>query len=225
LVQQVLLLVGVLVPSVILHEVAHGALALPFLLLLFVSGIALVVAGVWLLVFNADVLLWLVVGAFGRIKGLPPVLKTAVKYPTQNLFRTGMTLAMFMLVVFTLVTGTTISGSFVNAWDDVETFGGGFDVRAEAAPATPITDVGAAVKRAGGLDATAVPVAAGQSVVAIEARQEGTSRPFEPYAVTGLDREFLSHTTFGLGAMANGYASAAEVWRAVEQRPNLAVVD
>ena len=36
----------------------------------FVSGIALVVAGVWLVVFNADVLLWLV-GAFGRIKGLP----------------------------------------------------------------------------------------------------------------------------------------------------------
>ena len=68
----------------------------------FVSGIAIVVAGVWLVVFNADVLLWLVVAAFGRIRGLPPVLKTAVKYPTQSLFRTGMTLAMFMLVVFTL---------------------------------------------------------------------------------------------------------------------------
>lgn len=35
----------------------------------FVSGIALVVAGVWLVVFNADVILWLVVGAFGRIRG------------------------------------------------------------------------------------------------------------------------------------------------------------
>src|SRR5215203_1784585 len=64
----------------------------------FVSGIALVVAGVWLVVFNADVVLRVVVALFGRVKGLPPVLKTAVKYPTQSLFRTGMTLAMFMLV-------------------------------------------------------------------------------------------------------------------------------
>jgi putative ABC transport system permease protein len=68
----------------------------------FVSGIAIVVAGVWLVIFNADLLLRIVVAAFGRIRGLPPVLKTAVKYPTQSLFRTGMTLAMFMLVVFTL---------------------------------------------------------------------------------------------------------------------------
>src|SRR3712207_9457727 len=63
----------------------------------FVSGIALVVAGVWLVVFNADVVLWLVVALFGSIRGLPPVLQTAVKYPTHSLFRTGMTLAMFML--------------------------------------------------------------------------------------------------------------------------------
>jgi ABC-type lipoprotein release transport system permease subunit len=68
----------------------------------FVSGIAIVVAGVWIVIFNADALLWVVVAIFGRIRGLPPVLKTAVKYPTQSLFRTGMTLAMFMLVVFTL---------------------------------------------------------------------------------------------------------------------------
>src|SRR5215218_6313994 len=58
----------------------------------FVSGIAIVVAGVWLVVFNADVLLWLVVGALGWMRGMPPVLKTAVKYSTQSLFRTGMTL-------------------------------------------------------------------------------------------------------------------------------------
>ena len=37
----------------------------------FVSGIALVVAGVWLVIFNADVILWVVVALFGRIRGLP----------------------------------------------------------------------------------------------------------------------------------------------------------
>jgi len=34
----------------------------------FVSGIAIVVAGVWLVVFNADILLWVVVATFGRLR-------------------------------------------------------------------------------------------------------------------------------------------------------------
>ena len=41
----------------------------------------------------------------------------------------------------------------------------------------------------------------------------------------GLDRSFLEHTTFGLGATARGYSSAREVWDAMAQRPGLAVVD
>ncbi|MBD0349488.1 MAG: FtsX-like permease family protein, partial [Thermoleophilia bacterium] len=189
------------------------------------GGLLIVVGATWAIMHNADLLLGVVGATAGRIRALAPVVRLSMAYPLRNLFRSGVTLAMFMLVVFTLVCGTTISGSFVKAWDDAETFGGGFDVRAQAAPATPIADVGAAVSRAENLDTTAVPVAAGQSVLAVEARQAGTNQPFEPYAVTGLDDEFLSHTTFGLGAIANGYGSAADVWRALRKRPNLAVVD
>jgi putative ABC transport system permease protein len=189
------------------------------------GGLLIVVGATWAIMHNADLLLGMVGATAGRIRALAPVVRLSMAYPLRNLFRTGVTLAMFMLVVFTLVTGTTISGSFVEAWDDAETFGGGFDIRAESAPATPIAEVGAAVKRAEGLDAKAIPVTAGQSVLPVQARQDGTHRPFEPYAVTGLDSEFLSHTTFGLGAIANGYASAEDVWRAVRERPNLAVVD
>ncbi|CAA9521306.1 MAG: hypothetical protein AVDCRST_MAG05-3630, partial [uncultured Rubrobacteraceae bacterium] len=69
----------------------------------FISGIMIVIGAVWVLIYNADILLAGIVAVFGRIKGLPPVLKTAVKYPMQSRFRTGMTLAMFSLVVFTIV--------------------------------------------------------------------------------------------------------------------------
>ncbi|WP_228282558.1 FtsX-like permease family protein [Rubrobacter tropicus] len=101
----------------------------------FVSGIALVVAGVWLVVFNVDVILWLVVGAFGRIRGLPPVLKTAVKYPTQSLFRTGMTLAMFMLVVFTLTAMNFVQAAMGAAFGMRRSSPAG--TRSRATPATP----------------------------------------------------------------------------------------
>ncbi|MEJ7870702.1 MAG: ABC transporter permease, partial [Rubrobacteraceae bacterium] len=125
----------------------------------FVSGIAIVVAGVWLVVFNADALLWLVVATFGRIRGLPPVLKTAVKYPTQNLFRTGMTLAMFMLVVFTLTAMNFIQAAMSAAFEDTQELSGGYEVQANAGYAAPIPDMDAALEDAGGLekgDVTAV---------------------------------------------------------------------
>ena len=58
-----------------------------------------------------------------------------------------------------------------------------------------------------------------------ETRQAGTGRDFESYAVTGLDDAFLSTTTYGFAAIADGYGSAADVWRALREQPGLAVVD
>jgi putative ABC transport system permease protein len=146
-------------------------------------------------------------------------------YPLADRFRTGTTLAMFTLVVFTLVTGVASNGSFIAAMDDTETFGGGFDVRASTGGATPIRDVAGAVDASPGLDPAHYEAASAQSFLPIEATQEGTGRPFEDYLVRGLDRAFLENTTFGLGAIARGYDSAEEVWQAVERSPGLAVVD
>src|SRR5215211_2657168 len=99
-----------------------------------VSGLMVVIGATWVLMHNADVLLGAVMAVFGRIRALAPVLKLAMAYPLRSRFRTGVTLAMFTLVVFTVVVGATASGSFLRALDDTNEFGGGFDVRAEVAP-------------------------------------------------------------------------------------------
>jgi putative ABC transport system permease protein len=189
------------------------------------GGLMIVVGATWIIVYNAPLLLGGLTWLFGRIKSLAPVLKLSIAYPLRSVFRTGVTLAMFMLVVFTLVCGTTISGSFLNAWNDVSVFGGGFDVRGQSSPMSPIANVGAAVKRAPGIKAGDVRVAAAQSTVALDARQVGTSRPFAAYPVSGLDDAFLSHTTYGFAAVAKGYTSGPQVWKALRTQPNLAVVD
>ena len=90
----------------------------------------IVIGATWTIMYNADVLLGALAARFGRIKSLAPVLRMSIAYPLRSLFRTGVTLAMFTLVVFTLVVGATTTGSFVNAFNDVDAFGGGFDVRA-----------------------------------------------------------------------------------------------
>jgi putative ABC transport system permease protein len=189
------------------------------------GGIFAVLGSAWTLIFNADVLLGGLTATLGRIRSLTPILRMAIAYPLRNRFRTGVTLAMFTLVVFTLVVGAVISGSFISVANNFEQFGGGFDVRAQAAPTNPIVDMKGAIVRAPGLDPAQFTVVSEQSFLAAEARQVGYPDGFEDYGLRGLDDAFLRHTTFGLAAKARGYDSAAAVWHAMADRPGLAVVD
>ncbi|OFW74969.1 MAG: hypothetical protein A2Y55_08160 [Actinobacteria bacterium RBG_16_68_12] len=204
-------------------ESIFGTLAMDFSTWI-VAGLMIVIGTVWVIVFNADLLLGAVMRVFGRIRGLAPVLRMSMAYPLRARFRTGTTLAMFTLVVFTLVTGSVSNGSFVKSID-VDDFGGGFQVRAGTVGAAPVDDMATALQSARGIRSEDITYVGSQSVLAVEAKQLGTGRGFESYLVRGLDPSFLEHTTFGLGGIARAYGSAREVWEAVRDRPGLAVVD
>jgi putative ABC transport system permease protein len=189
----------------------------------FVSGIALVVAGVWLVIFNADVILWVVVALFGRIKGLPPVLKTAVKYPTQSLFRTGMTLAMFMLVVFTLTAMNFIQAAMGAAFGDTQELSGGYEIRADAGYADPIPDMNAALEGAKGL--TSDIEAVGQvSNLPAEVKQKGTDREPGSIYVQGVDEGYSKSVGYDFQSTATGYGSDRDVWDALKTEQDVAVI-
>jgi putative ABC transport system permease protein len=190
-----------------------------------VSGLMTVIGAVWVMVFNADLIMGVANVALRRGGSLAPVVRMAMTYPLRARFRTGATLAMFTLVVFTLVTGVSSSGSFTAAFDNVDEFGGGFQVRAGTSAAAPIKDMPAALRRTPGVRAADFPIVGSQSLLSVEARQSGTPAPAESYMARGLDRTFLEHTTFGLGAAARGFGSARAVWNALATRPGLAVVD
>jgi putative ABC transport system permease protein len=189
------------------------------------SGLAIVVGASWALMYNADAVSGALTATLGRNRRLAPVIKLSLAYSLASRFRTGVTLAMFTLVVFTLVTGAVITGSFVSGTNDMGTFGGGFDVRATTAPASPVGDLRTALERAPGVRADDVTMVSNQSVLPIKARQIGTSAKPEPYLVHGADGAFLSHTTYRFAAMAPGYASASAVWTALQRHRRLAVVD
>jgi putative ABC transport system permease protein len=190
----------------------------------FVSGIALVVAGVWLVVFNADVILWLVVGAFGRIKGLPPVLKTAVKYPTQSLFRTGMTLAMFMLVVFTFTAMNFVQAAMSVAFGDTQKLSGGFEIQGSAGYASPIPDMEAALESAEGIKKGDITAVGETSNLPAEVKQEGTDRDAESLYVQGVDGGYSESVGYGFQTTAKDYGSSREVWEALQNEKDTAVI-
>jgi putative ABC transport system permease protein len=189
------------------------------------GGLMIVIGASWTLMYNADLLLGVLSSTAGRARGLAPVLRMSIAYPLRSLFRTGVTLAMFTLVVFTLVVGATTSGAFTNAFNDLNVFGGGFDVRATTSPAQPIVKMRAAIARTAGLRRGDFSVVSSESSLPVKARQLGVGARYESYTVNGADAPFLSHTTYRLADRARGYSSAAAVWRAIRTRPNLAVVD
>ena len=123
-------------------------------------------------------------------------------------FRTGATLAMFTLVVFTLVTGTAAPSSFDKAWGTSTSSAAASRSAPARRRARRSTTCRLAVRQAPGIDEADFAAVGSQSVLSVKAKQLGTGRPAESYVARGLDRAFLEHTTFGLGAMARGYASA-----------------
>jgi putative ABC transport system permease protein len=207
-----------------LWEAVFGQISMDFSTWI-VSGLLTVIGAVWVMVYNADLILRGISFVLSRFGRLVPVVRIAITYPLRARFRTGATLAMFTLVVFTLVTGTATPGSFDTAINDVKGFGGGFQVRAGTSAGAPIENLRAALRRAPGIDPADFAAVGSQSILSVKAKQLGTGRRTESYVARGLDRSFLEHTTFGLGAIANGYGSARGVWHAIATRPGLAVVD
>jgi putative ABC transport system permease protein len=188
------------------------------------TGLLLVAGATLLVVYNMRSVLGFLMWVFGRSRHAAPVVGTAVAQPMRNRFRTGATIGLFTLVVFTLVTGASISTSFVSAINDEETFGGGYDVTAQTSPLSPVTDMDKAIAEAEGLDEDQFVSSAGQSYVPVEARQDG-QEDYAGYVVRGLDAKFLRNTTYDFATRAEGYDSDREVWEAMAADPTLAVVD
>jgi putative ABC transport system permease protein len=190
-----------------------------------VGGLIIVVGATWTVMYNADAMLGGLTKTFGRVRSLASVLKISAAYPLKTRMRTGMTFAMFTLVVFTLVVGTTTTGAFVSAFGHVDEFSGGFDVRAGTSALSPVRDMDQAVRNVRGIDPRSVRVVASQSYVPVEVRQAGVGGKYVDYPIRGLDDSYLRNTTYQLASRAVGYATDRAVWNAIRANTRLAVVD
>jgi putative ABC transport system permease protein len=192
--------------------------------LFFISGVMIVLAGVWIIIYNSDLLLGAVVALFGWLRGMPPVLRAAVSYPMKSRFRTGMTLAMFSLVVFTLVTMSFITAAFGSIFEDTDRLSGGFDVRADAGYTAPIPDMNEALKDKKGVNAddfTAVGTLTGLSV---DAKQKDTSRKPQSLFLQGVDGGYAKNVGYRFKSTVPEYDTADEVWTVLRTEKDTAVI-
>ncbi|HSG15918.1 MAG TPA: FtsX-like permease family protein [Anaerolineae bacterium] len=192
----------------------------------FISGMFLVGGAIMLFLYNADALLNLFAGLLGRLGRLLPVARVSIAYPVKSKGRTATTLAMFSLVVFTLVSTTTITNTFSNFFNS-ETGSGGYDVLLQSNPFNPIDaeEMAAAVDRLAAEGTIPQPEAfAAALFTPVEAQSPGMMRP-APYAINGVDDAFFASQNLELAGIAEGYADEAAVWAALISDPSLVVVD
>ncbi len=208
------------------HERLFGSMSGGFELFV-LSGLMMVAALTVFLVWNIEVAVGLV-GRFGRaFRRWLPAVRIAVAYPMASRGRTGLTVAMFSLILFALVVMSTI---YTNV---VALFAGplaaaGWDVEVTQANPEPIPDV-VAVLRDEGVDVSVI-AAFGrtQSVpwMRVGVRSVGTSdADWARYPVRGIDARFASSVEAPLQLRSSDYASDREAWEAVARDPSLAIVD
>jgi putative ABC transport system permease protein len=164
--------------------------------------------------------------AAARFPRFAPALKMAVAYPLASRFRTGMTIAMFSLIVFSLTVFSAINANYVSSLVG-KTGDGGWNVMATANRTSPVDDLPIALRDAGSPvigqieESGQVTVYSGDQVV----MQPGHDKEFVSYPVIAGDTAFFSNPASALSARANGYASDAEVFAAVREQSGLALLD
>ena len=176
--------------------------------------------------YNADLLLRALTFATARFGQLRPVLVMAVAYPMSNKFRTGLTLAMFSLFIFSLMVISILSEIFGTQFADAETITGGWDIEARVNSKTPIEDIRRSVDEAPDLRIDDFEAIGGYTWIGVQARQlEGESQKWEETGVRAASDEFLEASEYDFKLIAEGYGTTAEeVWQALMSDPSLAVV-
>ena len=202
----------------------------------FAAGVFLVTGAVLVIVNNSRIILGLMVATIGRFRRLTPVVKSAVAYPLRFGFRTGLSLAMFAVVIFSVVVIATLIGSFNRLFDDQQRLAGGYEVIAFAqSDLNPVPDLGDAVE--GDPDLSFVTRVAGRPSVGTlraifqsEGKLVSADDEFAHTSVTGIDEDFIDSTEYQIQIATPEYTSggevdAARIWRDLRDKPGLAVVN
>jgi putative ABC transport system permease protein len=160
-----------------------------------------------------------------------PAMKMGVAYPIANRFRTGMTIAMFSLIVFSIVVMSTLNANFTAMFSG-EDAKGGWDIVAESNRSNPVSDLRDELAQEGSFDVSQIAAAgrvtaapAEPSEASEEVRQAGVQQDWERYPVRAGDDAFFANNQAKLDARAAEYAGDSDVFEAVRTTPGLAIMD
>ncbi len=203
----------------------------------FFVGTFLVLGAVLVTVNNAPVVLALASKTIGRVRQYAPVVKSAVSYPLQFRFRTGMSLAMFAIVIFSVTVMATFVDVYDNLLDNQERLGGGYDVFGFAGnKLNPVGDLRDTVDANPDLDFVeringAPSVGTFSTIYQADARLTSVSAgEYADTTLTAVGEDFLDSNQYDIVLSTTKYTrgdevDSAAVWEAVARNPGLAIIN
>ncbi len=201
------------------------------LLGLVVKGPALILGGILVIMFSADILLQAVSRVLGGIGALTPVLKTAIAYPLTSRFRTGLAMVMFAMIITTVVLMSVVIQATQSVITPDAKSSAGFEIRTSFGLLSffdRVTDLGGALARM--KDFPHEDVAAVGAIVnpTVDVRQAGPGAAGQWHALTltGMDEPFMAQARgiYTFRQRAAGFADDAAVWQALLERDDVAIV-
>lgn len=192
--------------------------------LFFVAGLTLVLGAVLILAHNLEIASGLARRAGDQLRGGAVIVRLALAFPVHNRFRTGMTVAMFGLVIFSMVVAAVLLTGTHRAYSDPEAMAGGYDIRVDetAGGATPLRQLLGSAAAVRPTDFAAIGVIANRPAEAIQAG--GDVAFWRSVGLNTVDDEFTQTVRSGFSGRATGYATDAAIWEAVRSQPGLAFV-
>jgi putative ABC transport system permease protein len=193
--------------------------------LFFLAGCSIVLGAVLVLIYNLPALTRPLVYATAGLRSLGLALRTATANPLQHRLRSGMIVAMFALVIFSMVVAGVLLTATHRAYSDPEALAGGFDLRADLNDPNDPVDLPAelastrSVRAADFVGLGRLATRPGQIIELTT----GTQR-WRPYPLQELDAGFANGLHSPLATRAQGFESDAAVWAAVLSDGDYAVV-
>ena len=201
------------------------------------SAMMVLLAAIWLVMFNSDLLIRIVMLVTGRIAGLAPVTRTSMAYPMSTKFRTGMAVAMFAIVTFVVVYMSIFKDVLIQNFGQVDAQSGHWQIvagspdfnfnstdrtafRTDVATLVQTDSTTAAEVRGVGWENLSGTIIRG--VKPDGSVNEISTRGFGLHVV---DDGYLSATGYSIWPRAAGYSSDRAVWNAVRDHPGYAVLD
>ena len=146
------------------------------------------------------------------------VARIGLAYPLARRFRTSMTLAMYSLVIFTLVFISVLSHILGSLTDQtVADEGGGYDVLASVSPTNPLDD-----EELQAVDGVAD---VGTMLVGVAQFKRPFDDDFTPWGLGGVTRDLVDGGPPALREWDTAYASEEDVWLALFDDPSLMIAD
>src|SRR5213594_3992837 len=225
-------LAWILIPFTLLNQ-ATDNVSIAFVMV----GVILVGSGILIAVFNVSEALRAVLRRANRGAGRP-VLKTAISYPMDKRFRTGMTVAMFALILFMVTLISMLQGlqaASLNSF--VQQQSGGYDVIAYTTTYGEIPNFRGRLQAnfsdslfLNGYNGTST-----ASVMPAKVQAVGGNRTYD-YTLWGVDNFLIQSNQYGFTSFLPSYVNESsgqrqaltnrtDVWLSLRWNHTLAIVD